>query len=96
MAGGHNFETLLTSTVRLTDHFRNGVDVICGIDNLVEDDWDKCFNMNVKSGLWLMHAAMKHLDETEGAFITTASVAGVGVSGSSLVMQFLISQNNKH
>ncbi|KFA70080.1 hypothetical protein S40285_03297 [Stachybotrys chlorohalonatus IBT 40285] len=53
--------------------FRNITDLN---DNLVEDDWDKCFNMNVKSGLWLMHAAMKHLDETEGAFITTASVAG--------------------
>ncbi|KAK1979365.1 short chain dehydrogenase [Colletotrichum cereale] len=53
-------------------------------DNVVEDDWDRCFNMNVKSHLWLMHAAKKHLDETEGAFITTASVAGVGVNGSSM------------
>lgn len=41
--------------------------------------------MNVKSHLWLMHAARKHLDETEGAFITTASLAGVSHSGSSLV-----------
>ncbi|KAF7529439.1 hypothetical protein G7054_g9857 [Neopestalotiopsis clavispora] len=40
--------------------------------------------MNVKSHLWLMHAARKHLDETEGAFITTASLAGVSHSGSSL------------
>ncbi|KFA76951.1 hypothetical protein S40288_05198 [Stachybotrys chartarum IBT 40288] len=61
--------------------FRNFSDLN---DNLVEDDWDKCFNMNVKSHLWLMHAAKGHLDATEGAFITTASVAGVGVSGSSL------------
>ncbi|KAH8889561.1 NAD(P)-binding protein [Thozetella sp. PMI_491] len=53
-------------------------------DNLVEEDWDLCFNMNVKSHLWLMHAAKKYLDETEGAFITTASLAGVKVSGSSL------------
>ncbi|KAK2022889.1 short chain dehydrogenase [Colletotrichum zoysiae] len=53
-------------------------------DNVVEDDWDRCFNMNVKSHLWLMHAAKKHLDETEGAFITTASIAGIGASGSSL------------
>jgi NAD(P)-dependent dehydrogenase (short-subunit alcohol dehydrogenase family) len=54
-------------------------------DNMVEEDWDKCFNMNVKSHLWLIHAARKFLDETEGAFITTASLAGVRPSGSSLV-----------
>ncbi|KAI5465859.1 hypothetical protein BGZ63DRAFT_400296 [Mariannaea sp. PMI_226] len=53
-------------------------------DNVVEDDWDRCFNMNVKSHLFLMHAAKEHLDKTEGAFITTASLAGVKVSGSSL------------
>ncbi|KAH8657774.1 short chain dehydrogenase [Xylariales sp. PMI_506] len=53
-------------------------------DNVEEDDWDRCYNMNVKSHLWLMHAAKKYLDETEGAFITTASLAGVNVSGSSL------------
>ncbi|KAK7393961.1 hypothetical protein QQX98_013256 [Neonectria punicea] len=53
-------------------------------DNVVEEDWDRCFNMNVKSHLFLMHAAKEHLDKTEGAFITTASLAGVKVSGSSL------------
>ncbi|KAH6998436.1 hypothetical protein BKA56DRAFT_26722 [Ilyonectria sp. MPI-CAGE-AT-0026] len=53
-------------------------------DNVVEEDWDRCFNMNVKSHLFLMHAAKEHLDKTEGAFITTASFAGVKVSGSSL------------
>jgi len=54
-------------------------------DNVVEDDWDRCFNMNVKSHLWLMHAAREHLEVTRGAFITTASLAGVKFSGSSLV-----------
>ena len=54
-------------------------------DNLNEEDWDMCFNMNVKSHLWLMHAAKPHLDQSEGVFITTASLAGVKVSGSSLV-----------
>ena len=54
-------------------------------DNCHEEEWDRAFNMNVKSHLWLMQAAKKHLDETEGAFITTASLAGVSVSGSSLV-----------
>jgi len=53
-------------------------------DNVNEDDWDRCYNMNVKSHLFLMHAAKKHLDETEGTFITTASLAGVKPSGSSL------------
>lgn len=54
-------------------------------ENCVEDDWDRCFNVNVKSHLWLMHAAKKHLEETEGVFITSASLAGVTPSGSSLV-----------
>ncbi|XDG06505.1 hypothetical protein ABKA04_006120 [Annulohypoxylon sp. FPYF3050] len=53
-------------------------------DNAHEEDWDRTFNLNVKSHMWLMHAAKKHLDETEGAFITTASIAGVIPSGSSL------------
>lgn len=54
-------------------------------DNVFEEDWDRCFNMNVKSHLFLMHAAKKYLEETEGVFITTASLAGVTSSGSSLV-----------
>jgi NAD(P)-dependent dehydrogenase (short-subunit alcohol dehydrogenase family) len=53
-------------------------------DNVDEDDWDRCFNMNVKSHLWLMHAAKPYLEEAEGAFVTTASLAGIKLSGSSL------------
>ncbi|GAB7352533.1 hypothetical protein MBLNU459_g2926t2 [Dothideomycetes sp. NU459] len=53
-------------------------------DNVVEEDWDRCFNVNVKSHLFLLHAARKHLDESEGSFVTVASVAGVKPSGSSL------------
>lgn len=53
-------------------------------ENCYEEEWDRAFNMNVKSHLWLMHAAKKYLDETEGAFITTASLAGTMHSGSSL------------
>lgn len=59
-------------------------------DNVDEEMWDKCWNMNVKSHLWLMHAAKTYLDETDGAFITTASLAGVRPSGSSLVRDFLM------
>ncbi|EMC95673.1 hypothetical protein BAUCODRAFT_122970 [Baudoinia panamericana UAMH 10762] len=53
-------------------------------EGLDDADWDRCFLYNVKSHLWLMHAVRPHLDETEGAFITTASIAGVKPSGSSL------------
>ncbi|GAB7352534.1 hypothetical protein MBLNU459_g2926t1 [Dothideomycetes sp. NU459] len=55
-------------------------------DNVVEEDWDRCFNVNVKSHLFLLHAARKHLDESEGSFVTVASVAGVKPSGSSLLL----------
>lgn len=56
-------------------------------DNVDEEDWDLCFNANVKCHLWLMHAAKPHLEPAEGAFISTASLAGVVPSGSSLVSE---------
>jgi NAD(P)-dependent dehydrogenase (short-subunit alcohol dehydrogenase family) len=49
-----------------------------------DDDWDKCFIMNVKTHMWLAYAAKDALAETEGTFISTASVAGVKPSGSSV------------
>jgi NAD(P)-dependent dehydrogenase (short-subunit alcohol dehydrogenase family) len=51
-----------------------------------EDDWDKCFNVNVKCHMWLLYAAKEHLQKCEGggAFVTVASLAGVRPSGSSL------------
>lgn len=51
-----------------------------------EEDWDRCFNVNVKSHLWLFYAAKPHLEKSEGggSFITVASLAGVRPSGSSL------------
>ncbi|OCT47616.1 Granaticin polyketide synthase putative ketoacyl reductase 2 [Cladophialophora carrionii] len=53
-----------------------------------EADWDTCFNVNVKSHLWLLYAAKPHLEKAEqaggGAFVTVASLAGVRPSGSSL------------
>jgi NAD(P)-dependent dehydrogenase (short-subunit alcohol dehydrogenase family) len=54
-------------------------------DNVDEDDWDRCFNVNVKSHLFLLHAAQPHLEKTEGSFTTIASVAGIKPSGSSIV-----------
>ncbi|TVY39103.1 Granaticin polyketide synthase putative ketoacyl reductase [Lachnellula subtilissima] len=53
-------------------------------DNVEESDWDMCFNMNVKTHLWAFHASQKYLEESEGSFITTASLAGVVPSGSSM------------
>jgi NAD(P)-dependent dehydrogenase (short-subunit alcohol dehydrogenase family) len=54
-------------------------------ENVDESDWDRCFNMNVKSHLFLFHAARKHLEKSGGSFITVASLAGVKPSGSSVV-----------
>ncbi|KAI4694568.1 hypothetical protein J4E81_006165 [Alternaria sp. BMP 2799] len=49
-----------------------------------DEDWDKCFTMNVKTHMWLAYAAKDALASTEGTFISTASVAGVKPSGSSV------------
>lgn len=53
-------------------------------EGMVDEDWDKCFLYNVKAHLWLLYAAKEQLEKNEGSFITTASVAGVKPSGSSL------------
>ncbi|KAG9233833.1 hypothetical protein BJ875DRAFT_31410 [Amylocarpus encephaloides] len=53
-------------------------------DNMEESDWDLCFNFNVKTHLFLFHAARPHLEKSEGSFITTASLAGVTPGGSSM------------
>ncbi|KAM0717890.1 hypothetical protein Q7P37_006222 [Cladosporium fusiforme] len=53
-------------------------------EGMVDEDWDKCFLYNVKSHLWLLYAAKEQLEKHEGAFVTTASIAGVKATGSSL------------
>ncbi|EMR64878.1 putative short-chain dehydrogenase protein [Eutypa lata UCREL1] len=55
-------------------------------DNAHDEDWDRTFTVNVKSHLWLLQAAKPYLDKAPdgGAFVSTASLAGVSVSGSSL------------
>ncbi|KAK8205871.1 oxidoreductase ucpA [Phyllosticta capitalensis] len=53
-------------------------------EGVVDDDWDRCFVYNVKTHMWLAYAAKRHLEESEGAFVSTASIAGVKPSGSSL------------
>lgn len=60
-------------------------------EGLNEEDWDRCYNANVKSHLWLFNAARKYLEDAnkreEGSavFVSTASTAGVKAAGSSLV-----------
>ena len=58
-------------------------------ENVDESDWDRCFNVNVKSHLFLFHAAREHLDKVRGAFVSVASLAGVKPSGSSVVRPFV-------
>ncbi|CAK7205301.1 hypothetical protein SEUCBS139899_008070 [Sporothrix eucalyptigena] len=55
-------------------------------DQVAEDDWDRCFNVNVKAHLWLLYAAKPHLEANpdKGSFVTVASLAGVRPSGSSV------------
>ncbi|EHK98433.1 hypothetical protein M7I_5733 [Glarea lozoyensis 74030] len=53
-------------------------------ENVEESDWDTCFNFNVKSHLFLFHAAKPHLEKSEGSFLSTASLAGITPGGSSL------------
>ncbi|CVK94546.1 related to cis-1,2-dihydro-1,2-dihydroxynaphthalene dehydrogenase [Fusarium mangiferae] len=59
-------------------------------DNIDEDDWDRCYVANVKSHLWLFHAAKQYLEESNKreagvpVFVSTASLAGVIPSGSSV------------
>ncbi|KAL1849381.1 hypothetical protein VTK73DRAFT_9887 [Phialemonium thermophilum] len=67
---------------------RNFSDLDDGVD---EDDWDRCFEANVKAPLWLFHAAKRWLEEGNAreagsaVFVSTASTAGCKPSGSSLV-----------
>ena len=68
-------------------------------ENVDEDDWDTCFNVNVKSHLFLFHAAREYLNNAKGAFVSVASLAGVKPSGSSVVCSHLatsISSSDLH
>lgn len=60
--------------------------------NVDEGDWDRCWSVNVKGGLWLMEASRKYLEANEegGCMVLTGSVAGVKPSGSSLVSRLIV------
>ncbi|QDS76426.1 hypothetical protein FKW77_004252 [Venturia effusa] len=75
-----------------------GLDVIIGnagwtkfttfgdLDALSEEDWDKCYAVNVKGQMALFREALPTFNANPegGAFIITSSIAGWSVSGSSM------------
>ncbi|KAJ5083749.1 hypothetical protein N7456_013176 [Penicillium angulare] len=87
-----------TNTVKAAIDQLGGLDVVISnagwtkmtnfgdLDAMDDDDWDKCWNINVKSSFYLFKAAKPTFDANPegGAFIITASTAGVVPSGSSL------------
>lgn len=57
-----------------------GVDSSGSVADTTEDDWDRCFAVNVKGTYLCSRAAIPHLREAGGAIVNQASVAGlVGV-----------------
>lgn len=55
------------------------------LDAMTEDFWQLLINVNLIGPFRCSHAAADALKESEGAIVNTASVAGVGKQGSSLV-----------
>jgi NAD(P)-dependent dehydrogenase (short-subunit alcohol dehydrogenase family) len=65
-------------------------------DNVDEDVWDRCYAANVKSHLFLCHAAKRFLEDAKGAFVMTSSVAGVQPSGSCIVSGSCVSSFSEY
>ncbi|KAJ9642512.1 hypothetical protein H2201_007909 [Coniosporium apollinis] len=84
--------------VETTINTFGGIDVVIGnagwtkfstfgdLTALTEEDWDKCWAVNVKGQLALLRAALPTFNANTdgGVFIITSSVAGVTQSGSSM------------
>ncbi len=54
------------------------------LDAVTEEAWDDIFEVNTRSAFYLSRAAAPHLKATKGQIITTSSIAGIGLAGSSL------------
>ncbi|EKV08373.1 Short chain dehydrogenase, putative [Penicillium digitatum] len=56
------------------------------LDAMDDDDWDKCWSVNVKSSFYLFKAALPtfNVNPEGGVFLITASIAGAIPAGSSL------------
>jgi len=75
-----------------------GIDIVIGnagwtkfsdfadLDALTEDEWDKCWSVNVKGQMALLRAAMPTFNGNPegGVFIITSSIAGTSIGGSSM------------
>ncbi|KAJ5157476.1 uncharacterized protein N7482_008576 [Penicillium canariense] len=86
------------NTVKTTIEQLGGIDVIISnagwtkmtnfgdLDAMDDEDWDKCWSINVKSSFHLFKAALPTFNANPegGVFIITSSTAGVTPSGSSL------------
>ncbi|KAL2352774.1 hypothetical protein BJ546DRAFT_154341 [Cryomyces antarcticus] len=84
--------------VRETIEAFGGLDIIIGnagwtkfstfgdLDALPEEDWDKCWAVNVKGQMALLREAMPTFNANPegGVFIITSSIAGVSLGGSSM------------
>ncbi|KAK9354943.1 hypothetical protein V1523DRAFT_439053 [Lipomyces doorenjongii] len=56
------------------------------LDGLTDDDFDRCYAMNVKTHFYLFRAAKPYFDTAAdgGVFLVTSSVAGLKPTGSSV------------
>ncbi|KAA8895179.1 hypothetical protein FN846DRAFT_900682 [Sphaerosporella brunnea] len=56
------------------------------LNSLSSDDWDKCWNINVKASLFLMQAALPtfNVNPEGGVFLITSSCAASNPAGSSM------------
>ncbi|KAK6535199.1 hypothetical protein TWF694_001669 [Orbilia ellipsospora] len=75
-----------------------GLDVVCSnagwtkfaqfgdLDALSEEDWDKCYAVNVKANIWLLNAAKSTFNANPdgGSLIICSSIAGITTRGSSM------------
>ncbi|CAI7574780.1 hypothetical protein N7533_002636 [Penicillium manginii] len=96
--GDAGSQTDCVNAVKTTIEQLGGLDVIVSnsgwtkmtnfgdLDAMDDADWDKCWNMNVKSSFYLFKAALPTFNANPegGAFIITSSIAGVSATGSSL------------
>lgn len=47
------------------------------IENTTPEDWDKMFNINLRSVFYLMQKCIPHLEKTRGCIVNVSSVTGI-------------------
>ena len=63
-------------------------------DAVSDADWAKCYQANVMGHLWLMQDVEEELKKNEGSFVISASIAGLKLTGSSMVSEFASEASN--